>query len=197
MAPGCEGRAGCGVEMRGVLVWFSSFPSLSCSMVPVCMPSPSREREATGFRLGLLRFLTRLSVLLNMPAVFRSCGSGCSGSSGSDFVAKGSTLRNEPESLSKVTGDMMLLERGGCWNAALDDDDVEETDSFRLPTTGSVDILVSSVSEVSEHDVCDRDLRESWTMQGFPEKTTETTRAVSWQGDGCSCSSCVCSLSEL
>lgn len=99
--------------MRGVLVWFSSFSSLSCSMVLVCIDRPSREREAAGFRLGLLRFLTRLSVLLNMAAVFRSCGSGCSGSSGPDFDAKGSTLRNEFESLSKVTGDMMLLERGG------------------------------------------------------------------------------------
>lgn len=182
--------------MRRVLVWFSSFPSLSCSMVPVCIDSPSREREAAGFRLGLLRFLTRLSVLLNMAAVFRSCGSGCSGSSGSDRDANGSTLRNEFEFLSKVTGDMMLLERGGCWNTALGDD-VEETDSFRLLNTGSVDILVSSVAERSEHEVADLDLRESWTMQGFPEKTTETARAMSWQVDGCSCTSCVCSLSEL
>lgn len=185
-----EGRAGCGV---GLLIWFSSFSSLSCSMVPVCIESPSRECEAAGFRLGLLRFLTRLSVLLNMAAVLRSWGSG---SSGSDFDAKGSTLRNEFESLSKVTGDMMLLERGGCWNAALGDD-VEETDSFRLLNTGAVDILVSSIAERSEQEVCDLDLRESWTMQGFPEKTTETARAMSWQVDGCSCTSCVCSLSEL
>lgn len=182
--------------MRGVLVWFSSFSSLSCSIGPVCIESPSREREAEGFRLGLLRFLTRLSVLLNIAAVFRSWGSGCSGSSGSDLDAKGSMLRNEFESLSKVIGDMMLLERGGCWNETLPDD-VDETDSFRLLNTGSVDILVSSVAGRSEHDVCDLDLRESWTMQGFPEKTTETIRAMSWQVDGCSCTSCVCSLSEL
>jgi hypothetical protein len=133
---------------------------------------------------------------LNMAAVFRSWGSGCSGSSGSDFDAKGSTSRNEFECLSKVTGDMMLLERGGRWNAALADD-VEETDSFRLLNAGSVDILVSSVAERSEHEVCDLDLRESCTMQGFPEKTTETIRAVSWHVDGCSCTSFVCSVSEL
>lgn len=191
-APGYEGRAGCGDEMRGVLKWFSSFSSLSCSIGPVCSDSPSREREAEGFRLGLLRFLTRLSVLLNIAAVFRSWGSG---SSGSGFDAKGSMLRNEFESLSKATGDMMLLERGGCWNTVADD--VEETDSFRLLNAGSVDILVSSVAGRSEHEVCDLALRESCTMQGFPEKTTETIRAMSWQVGGCSCTSCVCSLSEL
>jgi hypothetical protein len=63
---------GFGVEFRGMLVWFSSLSSPTCSIGLVCIDNASRERDAEGFRLGLLRFLTRLSVLLNIIAVLRS-----------------------------------------------------------------------------------------------------------------------------
>lgn len=53
-------------------MWFSSLSSASCSMGHVCNDRPSRDRDAAAFRLGLLRFLTRLSVLLNICAVLRS-----------------------------------------------------------------------------------------------------------------------------
>jgi hypothetical protein len=53
---------------------------------------------------------------------------------------------------------------------------------------------VRSEDELADFDL---DLRESSTMQGFPEKTTETIRAMSWQVVGCSGASCVRSLSEL
>lgn len=154
----------------------------------VWMASASRECDAAWFRLGLLRFLTRLSVRLNMVAVLRSCGSGCSGSSGSGLEeANGSTLRKACELLSKATGDIMLLVRGGCCMTTLADD-VDDTDTLRLRLrTGSVDVRVSSsLAAQSDDELGDGDRRESSTMQGFPEKTTDTMRAMFLQVDGSS-----------
>lgn len=162
-------------------------------MGAVCIDRASRDRDADWFRLGLLRFLTRLSVLLNICAVLRSWGSG---SSGSAFAAKGSMLRNEGEPPSKLTGDIMLLDRGGCCETTLADN-VELVEAPRFLKIGSVDVLVSSLAAQLVDELGDIDLRESWTMQGFPEKTTETMRAMSWQVDVCSGVSCACSLSEL
>lgn len=126
-------------------------------MGSVCIDRASRDRDADWFRLGLLRFLTRLSVLLNICAVLRSWGSG---SSGSDFVAKGSMLRNEGEPPSKLMGDMMLLDRGGCCETPLADD-VELVDAFRCFRMGSVDVLVSSFAAQPVDELGDIDLRES------------------------------------
>lgn len=101
-------------------------------------------------------------------------------------------LRNEGD----ATGDMMLLDRGGCCETSLADD-VELVDPLRLMMMGSVAVLVSLPTGQSADELGDIDRRESWTMQGLPEKTTETMRAVSWHFDVCSGASCACSLSEL
>lgn len=140
---------------------------------------------------GRLRFLTKLSVRLKTPGDFGVLGlSVASSLTSGSTLAKGSMLRKSGRCFSRRVP--MLLVRGGCMT---DPEEVVQKDIRRSRTgrvTGRVVVLRRRLGGRDEIDILDEGREEASLMmlgetdrrgrsitEGFPEKTTETTLAVS------------------
>jgi hypothetical protein len=133
------------------------------------------------FRMGRLRFLTKLNVLLNMAVgVFGVLGPSCSSAvvSGVDWAANGSMLRNGGFCLLRIPENMLLLLLGGSCLVELVD--TEEVDILRA-SEESTELVSIMLFRFDSTELVELDLRiaERSIMQGLPEKITDTTLAVS------------------